>query len=933
VVQIGDAAILSNREYDEDEVDEVSDPNFFVVDDNHRFWGGEPFMPCDQYYYFVAARDLLGRDGLLSTGTLVTICDRLPPHQVREVSVRNEYVYESVTDTGIQYLAVSWMPHDNQNDDPKGISNYHIYRWTNSSEYLEHPLDESYGRIAIVAHTNVLVPHLYNGIEYTNLLTLEYRDTNGPAVPEDAGRTFWYTVRAEDDQACGTCTANLSGHSAPAYGILRDRVGPERPTGRILIRSGEPVVEFLDVSNSLLEQTSVLTPIPNLVDDVVAIDDCPDAELTITQDPPAGTEVPPGVHPILLTVADESGNEAFCETTLETGFPLDWDAHFRFSCIRTNRGITSVEFYLDDPNDPENLLARLAFPNDKDIVSLEHTVSRDHPVPFTVYCRAIGLLGETVDAFYINRVLPGSGVLRHIRFSASLKMTTTDLNFGVHFLPDIGTDMITPVGIEIDLTDTTREWKLYRRVDDEELTLIDQGTNSFVPSDFNIVYTTDDALPPVAASICYYAQLFDEHGNASPLSRLGCIETSTELPTPQLLPIEPDGTESNNPSMTLQWFCEPEGVASFRVWIAEPDEGLPDHLTSALSTNKAAPTNLLSVAGNRASPLNFDVFQTPMLGGQTFGSMPIFETTVPVNIGKTYTVLIQAVDQNNRVENFSNLEEFNWALSAVGTGTSGPDVPWPARPLPAVTDAGFRDRVVAKQLIFGEFRGVGIRIGDFDFECLTCRDGTDQAPFFTPDLRSPTNYLYRSTINRQSILPFVIYRYQVPNTLYDKVSGDVVQVSPLIEDIAYTPATNLTCNYLGSDIKDPFIAVLSVDRYEWTSLCSGLIPSVIGNFEYTDCSEPIVITQSPAAGTPAVGGWHAVEITATDAVGNTSTYSTEAFVTISSDSVGPVTYEILALDTQPVIEGARYRYLLVHFNEDFEIDRVISVGEIEVSTP
>ena len=37
------------------------------------------------------------------------------------------------------------------------------------------------------------------------------------------------------------------------------------------------------------------------------------------------------------------------------------------------------------------------------------------------------------------------------------------------------------------------------------------------------------------------------------------------------------------------------------------------------------------------------------------------------------------------------------------------------------------------------------------------------------------------------------------------------------------------------------------------------------------------------------------------------------------------------LDTQPVVLGARYRYLLVRFKEDREIDQVIPTNEVEVT--
>ena len=45
----------------------------------------------------------------------------------------------------------------------------------------------------------------------------------------------------------------------------------------------------------------------------------------------------------------------------------------------------------------------------------------------------------------------------------------------------------------------------------------------------------------------------------------------------------------------------------------------------------------------------------------------------------------------------------------------------------------------------------------------------------------------------RTLLPMVLYRQQVTNALFPKVSGDVVQVSPLIERLPwiYNPAARL----------------------------------------------------------------------------------------------------------------------------------------------
>jgi hypothetical protein len=97
-----------------------------------------------------------------------------------------------------------------------------------------------------------------------------------------------------------------------------------------------------------------------------------------------------------------------------------------------------------------------------------------------------------------------------------------------------------------------------------------------------------------------------------------------------------------------------------------------------------------------------------------------------------------------------------------------------------------------------------------------------------------------------------MYRYQVPNATFPRVSGDVVQVSPLMERIAYE-------NFGGGiRIHDRFIA----------------------------------LEAPPAAG-------------------------------------GGLPVKIYLVDTQPVIAGARYAYLLVRLAANREIDQVIQTNEVE----
>ncbi len=87
--------ILRSRDFEPGDVDPVAGPDhetYFAEDNNNRH--RDPSLALrngDMFYYFVAARDILGRNGTNSAGTLVTVCDRLPPEAPIQVEVDNFY--------------------------------------------------------------------------------------------------------------------------------------------------------------------------------------------------------------------------------------------------------------------------------------------------------------------------------------------------------------------------------------------------------------------------------------------------------------------------------------------------------------------------------------------------------------------------------------------------------------------------------------------------------------------------------------------------------------------------------------------------------------------------------------------------------------------------------------------------------------------------
>lgn len=130
-------------------------------------------------------------------------------------------------------------------------------------------------------------------------------------MPADANKTYWYTVRAVDDNDCVGCKANVSGNSAPGFGVLRDRVGPDAATGSLTIQCGIANLAYTGTKDIAYETVGLPTPreiyIPSLLGQVVATDNCPDSPLTYTQNPAPGTQVNQGTYPVTITVTDASG--------------------------------------------------------------------------------------------------------------------------------------------------------------------------------------------------------------------------------------------------------------------------------------------------------------------------------------------------------------------------------------------------------------------------------------------------------------------------------------------------------------------------------------------------------------------------------------------------------------------------------------------------
>ncbi|EEF62968.1 hypothetical protein [Pedosphaera parvula] len=444
---------------------------------------------------------------------------------------------------------------------------------------------------------------------------------------------------------------------------------------------------------------------------------------------------------------------------------------------------------------------------------------------------------------------------------------------------------IAPIRIRFKLTPRTREYRIYRSVDDGPLSLVAQGAAVFDPANPNKqVVRTDDGMPPSAAQLCYFVQVLDEHGNGSPLSPIGCKQVKpAKLPRPILAEPQAIGVIAN-PQVSLTWFCPTSGVARFQVKVVrddQPGSGKPSGFASPIlkAHINFKPGSLFAGLINNSKYLRFDeAYLTPRTGAG-FGPGPQF--TLPVNVlaGVPYTISVAAMDAQGNVGDSSPAWKFTWQPPIVL-----PSVPWPARPVPAVkifddnlspsVAPYFRPRVAAVLLKDANFQldplyPVGIRIGNCD-TVNNLISNVRSTNFITYNFVSgdPRNDPHELIFKRQSadpshrgesLLPIVVYRQQVTNDTFARVSGNLVQVTPLLERIPY---------YVQFVPRQGSFIIIP-DRLLATTFEIDPISNANGTFLYLR-------------------------------------------------------------DQQPVIRGARYQYFVVRFNQKHEVAEVIPAGQIDI---
>jgi hypothetical protein len=703
----------------------AGDPDtFFIIDDNDRGRSNIvttlDFTNGARFVYFVTARDILGRDGVVSPGTEVQICNKLPPDAVSDVEVENDSVW--VSNKNRQRLRVTWPQALNLPLAEQQIKAYWIYRWSSVPELRLKQANPTNNLIGIVDHIAGQAANTYldNGL-------------GAPTPANDSGKTFYYTVRAEDD---GACEGNLSPHSAPVFGVLRDREGPAAPTGTVKSKCFDPSVDF---------------------------------------------------------VARNTNG-----TAAATG-PLDATFQFTLGGVRADSQIAWMEFKSEvHPHGATNIVAsfasrRLYFGNGTagSFIAFPFDVPGDlGGFEMSVTATAGFANGESAS-LSIPQPIPQSlqkGDQRiNMVFAGRLIEQRKDLPCNNHFA--VGpANKLQPIELNIQPSPGSKEVRVYRRVDDGPLDLIYQRPLNSL----NLFNLQDDSFPQGGARICYFACTLDEHGNSSPLTRLGCkfAFESSAPPRPQLSPIGSLEPESA-PQMILSWFCPGVNVDRFEVGIATFGDPIstncaPGYLQfiPPAPVPEMEPLSSQIVAAGGFPPADFAVefrrFTTPRPGGD-FGIDDQFRIRVDVQLDRRYLVYVKSIGKSGTRSYRSNVEAFFWQA----TPLEQPDVPWPPRPLPPVGNSFGLTFDAFFEPVCGSTNLPAVPVVRIAYDGYAA--GPTDCPIALSGQYSGTdpNTLLPKNSHNESLFPVVLFRQQVTNENFSVVSGDVVQVSPMMESIAW----------------------------------------------------------------------------------------------------------------------------------------------------
>ena len=722
--------------------DGMDSETYFLVDENHRFEEGASALPAGAgYYYFVVALDLLGREGQPSVGGLGVVRDRLKPRAPGRLRAVQEVI------VGVQRLRVYWGP---GSDAQSAVAQYQVYRWESLEAIQAAQGDALTGKIGTVVHGPAT--------EFTLLDDGAGAPRHPPLVGQPAvtGRLFYYTVRTED------AAGNLSPHSAPVAGVLRDASAPDAPETAVAIHTVVPEVQFVSLSGA------------------------PEAALPEDR-----------YHFKLICEAVVPGTMEWAEFGVWNGVAPAVLGRLTFD--RASSGAQQVASDLSLEEWPLGLVCRVQSAHGQTSpwvqAGLPSAPGKVGGVRFTV----------SFNAVLNSMIVPADGETAH----ASI-------------VP--GTGERPPITLTVDPAPGTREVKVYRRVDGGELGLVasQQVADDAQPQTF----TDDAVPGGNAEVCYYTQAFDEEgNGSALMPADPPCVKVASpeQMPVPFLRPLVAVAGPANAPRLRIEWVCAPHGVDRFELWIARGVLPAQSSWAGGAPLSRDLSETRPNRHRNRANR-DFGVYQTvraSAMNAQEDGTL--FSVELGISAGIEYDVFVRAVGVGgvgSRARGaLSNFEKLTWTLTQT---TPAADSPWIPRPITTPTMAvNFHPQIEAKILsnLGGDssvpgriFNGTGIVIGGYEYRggkgeianAANAGPTTLMPEYWLPGTRNPAERVFHQVgLSDQYVplWPLVLYRVQV-----DSPSGQTTQVSPLMDQIAYVSGTSTPPDPEAiTIIRDPFL--------------------------------------------------------------------------------------------------------------------------------
>lgn len=797
------APILIGRELDELA---VRDPALEIS----HFTDDGDFSDGSEWAYVVVARDLLGRAGMPSPAGRARACLTRAPRPPGALTV------DSVLDvaSGAPFVRLAWD--GERAGDPLGATHYEIHRGSDIRD-----------------HRPGAEPDPKTLIETVEAATGPVAFEDRSLVPEaaHAGRTYWYAVRPVRAGPCGPIRGPIS---PPVLGGIRVLAGLPAPGGgvegscglptvvwrpsqlvvdpvppgegkvryriecrrmgpgivwtevKLVLRGGLRVVEFgrtwypaeEDVLNFDLELTSAEADSP--------------LQLSCVGGSAGGRTGPEVWMPTGLRQNPAKGQAWVAKAELAEwttrdlipGLPQS-DAYFaEAACFRVRSMDPLGRVVLEQSGHVADRYAIYAIPEDAGAEGAG--------------ARFVGLASPEGGVFVLDdpaSATPGKPVPRYCGFRVGLDECS-------HLARPDGGGLVRRPRIRIELVEGARSYRIYRRIGDGEPSLVTTGVCDGRRE--RQIWVEDGIVPSTGGRVCYYVQVLDEHSNPSPNTLIGCLEVAAVLPVPLLR--EPV-TVGEGSKVRLQWYCTDVGVDRFEVFL-QPEYGEVQARPMGSVLTGRAEGDFHSVA-RHAVFLPGSTVATRVLSGEHWltgrvgsdlGAGPEYEAEIDLDLGRPYLVWIKAVGSDGRRGNPSPARRVTWRRPQQGTGV----VPWPARPTPVAQEFHPLVRAVVGPGCSGDSNGVpvGVRIGVMpwsdSFQCAGRVGGpvllaVRESGAAIADL-DPTGWILGEVKGSPPrpgarLLPIVLYREQVTNAVFPRVSGDLVQVSPMIERIAWGTTT------------------------------------------------------------------------------------------------------------------------------------------------